>query len=92
MPYAVDLAGLTTIRVRGDFVLKMLLASVLDMTNPVECQPSKMAGVAVPFTCNDERAEAIILIIRQRYRHDELPIYHSRTGNGGWQYSKIGRK
>ena len=86
MPYAIDLAGLTTIKVRNDFVLKTLLADVLDMDHPVECALSKMAGTGIPFTCEEQRAKAIVTVIRMQYKHCDLPIYYSKTGNGGWRY------
>ena len=90
MPYAVDLAGLTNVRVRQDFILKMLLVQVLDVGNPVECQADKMAGTGVPFICGEERARAIVAVIRMRYKHWELPIYYSRTGDGSWRYVRGG--
>jgi len=86
MPYAVSLPGLTIPRVRGDFILKVLLCDVLDMDNPVECQLNKAAGTGVKFNCDEERAKAIIKIIRQKYEHWELPIFYSKTGNSGWRY------
>jgi len=89
MPYAVDVAGLTTVRARDDFVLKMLLAEVVDLDGPtVECKRDKFAGVGVLLRCDEERAEAIVKLIRRKYEHWELPIYYSKSGSGGWAYVK----
>jgi hypothetical protein len=96
MPYAVNLAALTSVRVREDFILQMLLKQVIDLEpgHEIQCMPDKVAaiGVGVPFTCDEERAEAIVRVIRQRYRHEELPIYYSKTGRSGWRYSRVGRE
>ena len=89
MPYAVDLAALTSTKVRKDIVLQVLLVQVLDMEHPIECMPNKAAGgVGMPMRCDEERAEAIATTIRLKYRHDELPIYYSRTGTAGWRYDR----
>jgi hypothetical protein len=96
MPYAVNLAALTTIKARNDFVLKMLLKEVLDLepSHLIESDTDKIVGIGVGarFACEEDRAAAIVAIIRQRYEHYELPVYYSKTGNGGWRYVKRGRK
>jgi hypothetical protein len=92
MPYAVDIAALTSLRVRNDLVLQMLLKQVIDLDPAHAIDPSSESFTkkAALFTCDEERAEAVVAVIRKRYAHYELPLYHSKTGKGGWRSVKHG--
>jgi hypothetical protein len=93
MPYAVDIAALTSLRVRNDLVLQMLLKQVIDLDPAHAIDPvgaGRSISNAALFVCDEERAEAIVKIIRRRYKPCELPLYHSKTGKGGWRSVKHG--
>lgn len=81
--YAIDVAALTSLRVRDDFILKMLLGEIVDRDpdHAIDCAGSKKFVVkGAPFLCDDERAWAITAIIRKRYERYELPIYRKEKG------------
>jgi hypothetical protein len=87
MPYAVDIAALTSLRVRNDLVLQMLLKQVIDLDPAHAIDDPSSGGItkAALFTCDEERAQAVVTVIRKRYAHYELPLYYSKTGKGGWK-------
>jgi len=78
--YAINLASL---HAHCDtLALKMLVGPVLgDEPKTVECERGKMDGMGIVLDCDDERAEAIIYVIRKKYKRNELRCYHSTTGN-----------
>jgi hypothetical protein len=39
----------------------------------------------MPLECDEERATAIVEIIRKRFKKHELRCYRSKTGKGGWK-------
>jgi hypothetical protein len=92
MPYAVDIAALTSLRVRNDLVLQMLLKQVIDLdpAHAIDPTSGKFTAKAALFTCDEERAEAVVTIICKRYESYELPLYYSKTGKGSWRSVKHG--
>ena len=43
----------------------------------IECQPRRFDGIGVLLECGDERAHAIVQIIRQRYQWDQIRFYQA---------------
>ena len=86
MPYAANIADLTAHAQNPlDRIPLSLLIVVLDR-NPehvIECERGKAVGLGhgVPFVCDDDRATAIIQIIRQRYKKWQWRFYE-RTKRG----------
>lgn len=96
MPYAVNLADLTY----PDRCLfaQMLLAPVTSGRTVGTGEKDRGTGVrfdavALVLDCPDERAAAIIEVIRTRLLRvrDRRPwrCYYSKTGNGGWRQIRM---
>jgi hypothetical protein len=85
MPYAVNLGDLMSFK--DDMALAILLSPVIDRDpdSIVDCESGRFDGMAARLTCDGDRAEAIVSIIRQRLKKFELRLYHSNTGNGSWK-------
>lgn len=84
MPYAANLADLTAHKQNpADAIPMMLLAKVLDTNaaNAVECERGKAAGMGhgILFLCDDERAEAIIEVIRAKYKKHKWRFYRQMS-------------
>jgi len=73
--YAVNLADLT--KKDNRLLAQYLIATVQGDT--VDVRPRQWAGVAVLLDCSDERARAIIKIIRARQPKQELRCYVRKT-------------
>lgn len=79
MHYAVNIGDLLS----ADFVVKMLIQPVLEVGEgtAVNAEPGKFDGMSARFTCDAERAIAIIETIRLKVKRHELRFYESSTGN-----------
>ena len=68
---------------KEDLCLKILLAGNVDETAAavVDAEPGRVDGMALPLTCDDERARAIVATIRKHYHKNQLRLYRgsSRT-------------
>ena len=85
MPYAANIVDLTAHkRNPADAVPMLLLSAVLDMDSEhvVECEPGKAVGLGhgALFLCPDERAAAMIQVIRTRYKPWQWRFYQ-KSGN-----------
>lgn len=80
MTYAVNVADWTACR--DDFGLRILLGNVVDADRPmlVDAEPGRVDAPAVVLDCEEERAEAIVDVIREKYERHELRCYKSTTG------------
>lgn len=84
--YAVNLADLANTPPSQDIGVQLLLAPVISKkTPPVEVEKRRFDGIGVVLTCDEERASAIVEILRQKYKKYELRLYTSKTGAGGWK-------
>jgi len=84
--YAVSLCDLLTVG-RRDPIVKMVLSPHIDSEQTVSAENRKVAGIgyAVVLTCSDEQAEAMIEVMRMKYKRYQLRFYSSATGNGNWK-------
>jgi hypothetical protein len=88
MPYAASIADLTAHKQNPvDNIPMMLLAQVIekDPSSIIECERGKAAGMGhgALFLCDDERAQAIIKVIRAKYKKHEWRFYHKMPK--GWK-------
>ncbi len=67
--YAVSLPDIT-----GNDLLRQLVAAMVMRVEgeTVEVDRSRWDGIAVGLDCDDERAEAIVAVIRKHYTRDQL--------------------
>lgn len=80
MKYAVDLAGLSAFAEHA--AVMMLLNPVIEARQVVQTDRDLIAGgMAVVLECDEERAKAIMHVIRQRIGKHEIPFWKSSTGN-----------
>jgi hypothetical protein len=63
----------------------LLLELVIDRTHSIDINTRRVDEIAMAMTCTDERAQAIIQIVRRQYRKHQLRFYHSVSGSGGWK-------
>ena len=81
--YAIHLADLQGKRFEC-LPFRCLLNGVLD-DEPFDLDKRKFAGVAIRLNCEEERAEAICLIVRKHFKPDDMRMYRSKTGRGSWK-------
>lgn len=78
MSYAVNLADMTKEKFRliAPFLVGPVQGEVVDTEGP-----DRVDGKAVMLACDDERAAAIVAVIRMRMARNELRCYqgHGRT-------------
>ncbi len=85
MPYAVNLADLTG--QLDPVIAGALIAPVAPnkvLLNNVEPE-GYIADVGLLLECDEDRAEAIVEVIRRKYQKHELRCYYSKTGRGSWR-------
>jgi hypothetical protein len=80
--YTIHIVDLMVVQ-RDCYPLKLLLAGVVDAEHAVDVAQDQVGGVGLALTCDDERAQAIIQLIRLHYNRHEVRIFHSRTGSAG---------
>jgi hypothetical protein len=95
MFYAVNVADMT--RYSHDVGLSLLVLPVImpERQEPtreniaalekLDCEPGRFDGMAVRLLCSEERAAAIVSVIRTRIKKHSLRFYQSKTGQGGWK-------
>jgi len=86
--YAANIADLTAhAHDWRDFVPLQLLRTVLDLEprNAVECERGKAVGMGYGalFVCDDERAVAIVTVIRKKYKKYQWRFY--QKASRGWR-------
>jgi len=80
--YAVNLADWTAYK--DDFELRWLLDPVVEQRF-LYCERERLDGMALPITCDETCANAIMTIIRRKFHRNQFRIYQSKTGGGGWK-------
>ncbi len=85
MRYAVNLADLSTFKQRGDIGVEFLVVPVIQSGLTVEINKRRVDGVAVILDCDEERAEAVVAVLRKKLARNVLRCYKSKTGRGGWR-------
>jgi hypothetical protein len=84
MYYAINLFDWTA-RAEGNLPLKILIpADVIDR-EPFVVNKARMDETAVRLVCDEERATAIVGLLRKKYKPWELRCYQSKTGKGSWK-------
>ena len=77
MPYAINIGDLT----RDEIIAHFLIAPVA--TDEIINANKKMLDEgAMVLGCNDERAEAILHVIRLKHPKNLMRVYYSKTGKG----------
>ena len=89
MPYAASLVDLMAHKKNPkDKIPLMLLESVLDLDpkHVIECERGKVVGLGhgAPFLCDDERAAAVIQIVRMVYPKKYQWRFYEKT-KSGWK-------
>ena len=69
---------------KDDFELGLLLEPVIEK-RVIECERQQWDGMALPISCDETRANAIVTLIRRRFHRNRFRIYQSKTGRGGWK-------
>ena len=80
--YAVNVADLAT---RDTMTGPYLVAPVTANQVVVETKRDEFAGNALVLECDEERAAAIIAVIRLKHPRNVMRCYTSKTGRGGWK-------
>jgi hypothetical protein len=80
--YAINLADYTAHR--DDLGLSVLLAPVTRAKQMIICQQNRIDGIGLVLNCDDERAAAIVKIIRLRYAKHQLR-FHARGEGKTWK-------
>jgi hypothetical protein len=83
MFYAVNVADLAGQDV--DPFLKMLVSPVIASRITVACEHTRFDGIGVLLDCGSERAEAIVQLVRKKYKRYQVRLYRSKSGLGGWK-------
>lgn len=79
--YAINLADWHKHRL--DYGIQILLLAVIDDdSRVVECERRRPDGVGVVLDCDDERAAAIVTIVRQRLKKHQLRFYKNKSQSG----------
>jgi len=82
MHYAINIADWAARK--NDYGLAILLQPIVNQCT-VDAELRRGDGVAVTLECGEERAKAVVDIIRQRFKRYEFRCYHSKTGKGSWK-------
>jgi len=82
--YAIQASDLLVI-LQKEAVLRALLKPLIADQHTVDVAPKLFDGCAVALNCDDERAAAVVGVIRLRYRRDQVRCYRSETGKGSWR-------
>lgn len=81
MKYAVNVADMAKL----GLVAEILVAPVVPQRLVVETSKARFDEMAVVLECEEERAKAIVEVIRLKFRPREMRCYQSSTGRGGWK-------
>lgn len=83
MYYAVNLAD--WVAKKNDVGLNILLSPVTARRETVNAETKRFDGTAVFLECSEERADAIVKVIREKFDRNRMRCYRSKTGRGGWK-------
>jgi len=78
LKYAVNICDLY--RFKDNFFLQLLILPVVQTGKTLQCEKS-IDSIGLSIDCDDERAQAIIELIRKKFKRYELRCYCSRCGN-----------
>ncbi len=59
----------------------IVLGAVTQQHRIAEVLPKSIAGTGVILDCDDERAEAIVQVVRANVERRHLRMFYSKTGN-----------
>lgn len=82
MAYAIHIADLMALQ-RAEPALSLVLTQHVGR-EPVEVDRQQYDGVALPLTCDDKQAAALITLIRRKYRKDQVRVW-LKGQRGGWK-------
>lgn len=82
MAYAIHIADLMALQ-RAEPALSLVLTQHVGR-EPVEIDRRQFDGVALPLTCGDNQAAALVELIRRKYRRDQVRIWR-QGAKGGWK-------
>jgi len=77
---AVNIGDLT----RDPLLAQLAIAPVIPNRRIVDAEKLP-DGAAIVLECPDDRAEAILWLIRRKYPKHLIRVYRSKTGKGGWK-------
>ncbi len=84
--YAVNIADCTAHAQNPDDQIPLMIVTSnidKDPTHAIECERGKIAGWGALFLCGEKQANAIIQVIRKKYKKHEWRFYHKT--NKGWK-------
>jgi len=55
------------------------------MGRAVDVEPAKFDGAAVVLECDEERAAAIVAVIRTKYKRNQIRCWQSKSGASSWK-------
>lgn len=84
--YAVNLFDLVGIAELGP---GLLIGPVIG--RQVDLGGDTVDNVAITLDCEQDRAEAIVYVLRKKFEWKRLRVYSSISGNGGWKPVKTMR-
>lgn len=86
MPYAVNLIDFMANKDDVGLAIILLATGLVDKESaPVTVDKNRVDETALPLDCDDERGQAVVELIRKKYKRHELRCYRSKTGHGGWK-------
>ena len=80
--YAIHIADLMALQ-RAEPALSLVLTQYVG-DESVEIDRQQFDGVALPLTCGDEQAAALVELIRRKYRREQVRIWN-KGQKGGWK-------
>lgn len=82
--YAIQLSDLLCAGHETDRILLSWLVRPV-MGRAVDVEPANFDGAAVVLECDDERAAAIVAVIRTKYGRHQVRCWQSKSGTGSWK-------
>lgn len=72
--YGINIMDMT----KDDILATFLIAPVCRSKHTYTAEPGRVDGTAVQLECNDDRARAIIEVIRMKYGKNEFRCYENK--------------
>lgn len=79
--YAINIADLT----KDSFFISLLIEPVIRNRQIVEAEKDRLDGGAVMLECDEERAKAIVEIIRKKHTKNDVRCYEKKTNTKIWK-------
>jgi hypothetical protein len=83
MVYAVNIGDFITLA-KSDAALRFVIGPLIDPSAVIEVERGRIDGFGAILDCSEERASAIIEIVRKRRKKYQFRFYQSETGEGSW--------